>query len=413
MIAIIGAGIAGLQTAYLLKQRGFKVKIIEASERVLGRINTLRGFADTPIELGAEFIHGKKSGLFKLAKKNHELVKADFETFYSYKNSSLTFKQLKARKTPKRFLDFWSGIWRYKFEQPTNLKQYLQTQKLYTPALQHIIEGFASEYGTSTEYLDLKALAQEENLWSSGESNYRILDGYDAVFKSLIEELKEDIILETPIDFISYWGEDVLIGSSNRQSFQADKVIVTVPLSILKRGLIRFEPTLSIKKQKAIEGLGMGTGTKVILKFKKRFWNKEQLEIFGGWLCPLYYSALGEANVLTAYVMGSKADFLGDFQTDDLIRLLLRELEAIFFEKKIELEAAHILDWSKQPYIGGTYSYATPNSPENRRILAEPIDDKLFFAGEAVNTQGHAATVHGALETAAKVVDQISSPVQN
>ena len=407
MIVIVGAGVAGLWAAVLLKRRGFKVKIIEASDRVLGRIYTLREFADIPIELGAEFMHGKKSTLFKLAHADQKVVKTTFKPLYFYKNSRLTLRQLRRRKTPQRFIDFWTNIWRYKSDSDVNLREFLEREDFYTPALQHIIEGFTSEYGTSTTYLDLKSLAQEENQWSSGESNYRLPNGYDSVFKDIVEQLEDDLILKTPVDFIGYWGADVLVGSRNQRSFQADKVILTVPLPILKQNTIKFEPTLSTRKQKAINALGMGTGMKVILKFKQRFWKKGQVEIFGGWLCPLYYSLLGGENLLMAYIMGDKARFLTRFQDDDLIELLLQDLRFVFFKRKIELEDARILNWEKQPYINGTYSYATSDSPVNRHILAEPIDNKIFFAGEAVNTKGHAATVHGAMERAEEVVDGI------
>ena len=410
MIAIIGAGISGLYTAHLLKQRDLKVKIFEASDRALGRIHTLTTFASTPLELGAEFIHGKKSLLFNLASHSQDLVKTTFVPTYFYKNDHLTLRQMKKKRKPKQFIRFWKNLWNQDYDSLT-LKQYLTDCKLYTASLQHIIEGFASEYGTSTDYLNLKALAQEENLWSAGESNYRLPKGFTSIFQPLIDELKADLIFKMPIDFINYWGEKVLIGSANKESFEAEKVVITVPLSVLKRKMIRFEPSLPSNKQLAIDTLGMGTGMKVILKFKNRFWKHDQTEIFGGWFCPLYYSSLDNPHLLIAYIMEQKAYFLSGFENHVLIKLLVEDLRLLFFQKSIDLDEAYILNWQDIPYIWGSYSYPTQNSLENRHILADSIDNKVFFAGEAVNTEGHASTVHGAIETAVKVADIITNSI--
>ncbi len=407
-VIIIGAGISGLYTAYLLKKKGFKIKIIEASDRLLGRIYTLSDFDKKPIELGAEFIHGKNSILYDLVCQQNKPPKTDYSKYYFYKNRLLNFKDFQNKKKAKEVLKFWTNFWKYQDEEVV-LKTYLENRNLYTRDFQNIIEGFFSEYGTTTDKLELKALAKEESAWTSGEHNYWISNAYTSVFQTLINEVKDDIIYKTPINFISYFGHKVLLGTKNNQSFYTKKVVLTVPLSLLKTNFICFEPVLPLLKQKAIKAIGMDTGIKIILKFKTSFWKDKHVELFGASFCPLYYTPYHETDnsILIAYLMGKKATFLGQFSDQHIEYLLLKELKTLFFGTEIQLEKSYVLNWGKIPYIQGVYSFAKSNTYINRKILAEPIDNKLFFAGEATHTKGHAATVHGAMETAERVVKEI------
>ena len=277
---------------------------------MLGRIYTSTDFDKKPVELGAEFIHGKQSILYDLVCQQSEAPKTDYSKYYLYKNRLLNFKDFQNKKKSKEVLKFWTNFWKYKDEE-INLKTYLENKNLYTRDFQNIIEGFFSEYGTTTDKLGLKALAKEERLWTSGERNYWIPNAYSSVFQTFIDALKADIIYKTPINFISYFGDTVLLGTKDNQSFYAQKVVLTVPLSLLKSNFIQFEPLLPLPKQQAIKAIGMDTGMKIVLKFKTPFWGTKHIELFGASFCPLYYTPYHEADnsILIAYVMGKKAAF--------------------------------------------------------------------------------------------------------
>ena len=414
-VVIVGAGVSGLYAAYLLKNKGFTVKILEASERHGGRIYSVSAPWGVFIEGGAEFIHGKRSILF-------ELIKHTQLNWFREKNKKALYfnKELipyrKALNSPllKTVFSTWESLWKYEGEEKT-LRSFFEENQWYS-SLKNILEGFSVEYGTDSSKLGLKSLAYEENLWSAGEKNYKLNIPLIQVFDEFYEYVSDEIIFSTTVVDIDYSMNTTVLLDAKNNEYYANKVILTVSLTILKKRYINFSPPLPSEKLHSIQTIGMDmVGMKIFLKFKKSFWKKKIQTIYGGRLCPEYYvyKKHDEAcdNTLVAYLMGESALHLAEYNDKKKCSLLLKELNDLFNSSSSfdNFEESFIIDWGKMPFINGTYSYAALNSIGKREILAMPIQKKIYFAGEATNFNGHAATLHGAMESAQRVVEEIQS----
>ena len=146
----------------------------------------------------------------------------------------------------------------------------------------------------------------------------------------------------------------------------------------------------------------MDAGMKVFLKFSTKFFDKN---ISGGSLCAAYADEgegkAGNDNVLLAFVMGEQAEHLTSLGNDTaIVNALLGELDGMYNgQATASFMDAHVENWTTNPFVQGAYSYSTVGMHKARQIAAQPVDNTLFFAGEAMNTNGHHQTVHGAVET--------------
>jgi lysine-specific histone demethylase 1B len=158
----------------------------------------------------------------------------------------------------------------------------------------------------------------------------------------------------------------------------------------------------------------MGAGMKVFLKFSTKFFDQN---IIGGEICAAYADdSVGKAqndNVLLAFVMGEQAEFLTSLGSDSAItQALLEELDLMYNgQASTSFLASHVENWTTNPFIQGAYSYSTVGMGNARSIAAQPIDKKIYFAGEAMNLNGHHQTVQGAVETGYREVIQLLNDV--
>jgi Flavin containing amine oxidoreductase len=262
------------------------------------------------------------------------------------------------------------------------------------------VEGFNA---ARRERISVKWLAQQEKAAGSidGENLFRIFSGYDRVSSALWQGR---VRLNTPVESIRWKREQVRVMPGN---FHAPRVLVTVPLGVLQNGRLRLEPEPP-RFRDALQLLEMGQAFKLTLRFEEAFW-----EDFGflhtlDRAFPTWWTSLPvRAPVLTAWAAGPAADpFIGrgerhavEAATDDLRRI---------FGSKAGIPIAwQMHDWNADPFACGAYSYVGVGGLEAPRMLAEPVENTIFFAGEATNTDGHCGTVHGAIATGIRAADQV------
>jgi monoamine oxidase len=403
-VIIIGAGAAGLYAAYILKSKGIDFQILEASANYGGRLGKLTDFANFPIDTGAQWLHGKNSILGDLiTKSNTKITLDDSETKYWFNNQLVNY-------LPQNTAIFEGD------DLPDISYNDYSLQKGLGNEYKYIIENMAGDQGAAATRLSVFGNNQDEENWNSGDDDFKFQETFfDLIDKEIASQVKDKILLNTIVSKIDYTQSEIIITDSNNNLFKADKVIITVPIPILKSGDIQFIPTLPNEKTTAFSKIGMDAGMKVFLKFSNKFFDQN---IIGGPICAAYADdSIGKAqndNVLLAFIMGVQAEYLTTLGSDTAITTaLLQELDTMYNgQATASFVASHVQNWTINPFVKGAYSYSTIGMGDARKVATKPINKKLYFAGEAMNTNGHHQTVHGAVETGYREVINILNDIK-
>ncbi len=200
---------------------------------------------------------------------------------------------------------------------------------------------------------------------------------------------------------------------------RARLAIVTLPLGVLQGDSVRFMPELPPSKRAALGALVMGPVVKLGLRFRTAFWERAH-----GGRCragsffhraeaafPTFWNMLPlHAPLLIAWAGGPKADALAGRDEGSLVAGALEDLRVLFGsdpDPQAELEAVYLHDWQSDPYSFGAYSYVATGGGDARAQLAAPVDDVLFFAGEATAPASEAGTVTGALQSGERAAGEV------
>lgn len=409
---VIGAGAAGMYAAYLLAQQGINVRLLEASDRYGGRVKSLNDFADFPIELGAEEIHGERSLWYDMAlASGAKFITAPSDDYFYFNGSlkteaeAITNTFFNLMRTMIDSVETYSGG-------DVSAETYGQLSGLNNN-VSHLYNALiANENGTSTARLGMHGLRDAEANWTAGNKNLMLKD---KSFLQIMEQRFSSIIgkihLHTEVVSIDHSGNKIHIVDQNANIYETDKVILTVPISILKEGAIAFNPSLPSDKLNAFQKIGFDTGMKIILKFDERVWQQHTGSIYGQGLVPVFWPTAAEERsaddlLLTAFITGEKAEQLSALG-DAIIPTVLGELDVLFGDASSHFVSGFVQDWGNEPFIRGAYSYPKIGTGNAREIASQNIAGKIYFAGEAMHTGGHFGTVHGAMETALRAVNEI------
>jgi monoamine oxidase len=430
-VVIIGAGVSGLAAASALRKSGLSVLILEARDHVGGRAWT-RHEPDlsAPIELGAEFIHGRVPETFELLREVGQAALDTSGAHWTLRNGKLV------RNTEDLFGAIQTALERSNVlkEPDISFETWLSRSGQYglSPEAATMAKAFVEGFDAADPArVSAHFIARE---WGSGgmldSPQFRPLGGYSSVLAALAGSLDRENIrlqLQTVVREVRWKRDSVEIDAiflDRPFSVQAACAIVTLPLGVLQApaeaaGAVRFVPGLD-SKRKALEGLVFGPVLKLSLRFRSVFWE----ELDGGkyqgasffhaaaTAFPTFWTSLPlRAPLLTAWIAGPKAARLSMFETPHITRQALESLSAIFGGRphsEFELEAAYLHNWQTDPFARGAYSYIAVGGAEARRTLAAPLEDTLFFAGEATDTEDEAATVTGALQSGERAAREVT-----
>jgi len=421
-IIVIGAGASGLMAARELTKAGKKVLILEARNRVGGRIFSLDekefGF---PAEGGAEWVHGEapvSKALIKEAGLN--LIPEDGE-IWSMRDGRLDHYEsfIMNNEELKEKLEALA--------EDVSITEFLAThfsEEKYADLRNSIIkmvEGYdaADPHDISTltlreEWLSNVAQTQIMN-------DHRIKEGYSGVTQFLLKEIEKRggvIHLESQVKMIEWKRGEVELHTADGKIYAAQKVIITVPVSVL--GNIEFKPALPEKLEAAMK-IGFGNAIKILFKFKTRWWENgagKDLSKMTFLLCNEEFMTWWTQypvidTTLTAWMAGPDAgknkEKTDDELTDMALTTIARVLEIDKNKIKAELEVSRVLNWPADPFTRGSYSYTKVETGDAYEKLAEPVEDTLYFAGEALFSGDITATVEGALASGKEVVAKILS----
>ena len=436
-IAVIGAGAAGLYVADILQTKGLNVVLYEASNRVGGRVQSIRQFEDNPLnsdfptELGAERILGTDSVWAKIVQQLKIPV-------VEYQNLSTdayfldgVFKTRAEAEADSDFIaaqNFFNNLKNYNGSN-VSVQQAIQSAGL-APKTHRILNSWiGNKYGTSNDRLSALALAEGLNLITRNSSELTLSSNpMQDVLTSRYSNVVPKVQLRHVVKSIDYTGAKIMLTgekiisdtASENFSVEADRVIVTVPVSVLKDGDITFTPALPAAKTTALSRMEMDTAIRVVLEFKQNFWGQEMANLYGGADVPEYLNAgVGRSDfnkTMSLTIHGPAAEQLSPLGSD-MVPLILSELDSIFDGKaslniRRDLDTDEIIsvirDWSQEPYIRGGVAYVKPGGTNNDRInLGTAVNDVLFFAGEATDSKGEFGTINGALLSAERVAQEV------
>jgi monoamine oxidase len=430
---VIGAGAAGLAAARDLSRAGHEVIVLEARDRIGGRVYTHRDpESPVPIELGAEFVHGKSPALWQIANAaNLRLHEVSGRHWYFdngkiskshdfWKEIERLMDQMRSLPADQSVQDFLKGL-------PDDEKT-ARAKAMVT----RYVEGFQAADIDRIGVRGLIAFTEASDS-ISGDSSFRFEDGYDWLMDALRAEAESygaRFRLNTIVKKILWAGEESTVACEPAAEYSASTIIVTVPLSILQRdssdGGIVFVPDLPAAKQVAIRRLVMGNVLKINLRFHERFWEDAKLwdeqaeqvnfKDAGFFHCPeaplpTWWTQLPmRAPLLVGWAGGPRADRLRSLGASAILDQAIESLALIFNmsanEVRAQLQASYIHDWHDDPFSRGAYSYLPVNGLEDQQVLSESLDNKLFFAGE-VTSAGQIGTVHGAIQSGQRAAEEI------
>ncbi len=395
-VAVIGAGAAGLAAARRLRESGLDTLVLEARNRAGGRAYTLRtNDGAFPIELGAEFIHGKAETTMALLREfGEDTVPIDSASPDLWTATERVLERVDL-DAPDRSVD--------EFLNDIGVEGVKQARML--------IEGFDAAV---TADASIKGIARE---WRSAanETDARPANGYGILMQRLADMLTEHIRFDTRVETVEWERGGVSINAMQNGEpvrVQARCAIVTLPIGVLRNGGVQFSPQLPREIRHAIHAVAMGPVVKVVLHFLSIFWDG------GFYLTPsesgfrTVWSRLPQrAPVLVAWAGGDAAQALIASGADP-VEAALTACETLFPRARVRetLAASYYHDWQRDPYACGAYSYLRVNGGAAREQLAIPIEDTLFFAGEAASPDD-SGTVAGALASGYRAAAQVSSVI--
>ncbi len=406
-VLVLGAGIAGLAAARTLEKQGLSVIILEARTRIGGRMWTDHSLG-MPLDLGASWIHGvKKNPIAELVKEfGIKTVPTDYENFSIF---DLDGRELSIEdKTEME--DLFNSIYAQVAEMQENTDEDMSLQQAFDQVLAersllagklrglkfYIQAETSLEYGADPADLSLWNWDQDHEL---GGNEVVFPGGYNQITDGLAKGL--DIRLGEIVQAVRYGTDGVDVETASG-TFGADKVIVTFPLGVLKQGSVTFDPPLPESKQSAIDRLDMGVLNKVYLKFPEVFWDEEiegfgyMGEVLGEWNNWMSFVPYIGKPVLMAFHGGAKGFALEKLSDEEIISGAMKTLRTIYGDEIPEPEGYVITRWGRDPFALGSYSHIPPfASGDDLDALFEPVDDVLYFAGEATH-RSFPSTVHGA-----------------
>jgi monoamine oxidase len=414
-ILIIGAGAAGLIAARELSKAGKKVTILEARDRTGGRINTItdKGFS-SPIEGGAEFVHGKLPITLQLLKEAGLQSTQIAGEMWQHKNGKLEKQEEMLEGI--EFIAQKLGT----LEEDTSVGNFLNTNfggeeyKELRNQITRFVEGYDA---ADVNKASVMALASE--FMEDEEDQYRVNGGYSRLIHYLEQECKANgcsFIFDAAAREIRWKEGEVDVITADGNTYKGSALIITVPIGVLQADTsngssLVFTPSIPDKIAAAKE-IGYGPVIKVSLEFKEPFWSRSIGFLFSEATIPTWWSQAPESStLLTGWLAGPSTKGLSGACDEEILKNSIHSLASIFNlseqDLRQQLKAWHIANWANDAYSLGAYSYATVGGQQARTALAKPVANTIYFSGEGTYVGPDTGTVEAALSSGLSVSKHI------
>jgi monoamine oxidase len=434
-VAVIGAGASGLAAAHRLRAAGVEVTVLEARDRIGGRIWTLHPESITePVELGAEFLHGDTPELDEIARDAKLRVVDIAGRQWASTNGRLRLMD-----------DFWERLDRVmrRLDENRDPDRSFADAIARLRAVAPMDRQLAVQYVEGFQAADPK-LISERSLAEGGSPDddvrerriRRVLEGYDRVIDSLAATVLGRIRLGVVVTGIRWRKGRVEIAARDHGGeplpiIRARAAIVTVPLGVLNAptgaiGAIAFDPPLR-DKERAARKLVMGGVVRVVLQLDRPFWAEKRFAKHAGddrfdtmaflqsrvrTPFPVWWTSYPvRAPLLVGWRGGPAALAMATMTRDEIVASAIDSLASLLGMSHRAIDkhvvAAHMHDWTNDPFARGAYSYVGVSGDTASGTLAKPAQGTLYFAGEHVDKEGRNGTVHGAIASGWNAADEV------
>ena len=333
-VIIVGAGASGLAAAKVLEQNNIDYIILEATNRCGGRLKKDTTLADFPIDIGAEWLHSAPITLNKLKGKHGPEIDEELIPYHLDSTASWNGKEYKIDP-------HWQNNFMYNF---------------------------------------------------LPESKFKTSTWYDFVNENIAKTVKHKIQYNSPVNAIDYSGNNVIVKTSNGKTYEADRILVTVSIGVLKSNLITFIPEMNKENRKAIESITFHPGFKVAMKFSEKFYpDAITCKVKNGekGFYDIAFKKNVQTNVLGFLCTGNETQKYYYLKSEqEIISSLLEELDEMFDGKASKFYSGkYILEnWGQYEFIQGTWTQAIHEKRSYLKIINQPLDNKVYFAGEIYDT---------------------------
>ena len=423
-VIVLGAGIAGLTAARQLAAAGLRVHVLEARNRVGGRILT-HNVGNEAIELGAEFVHGKPPILWNL------IEEANLETCELSGKHFCWEQDVLQPCGDDLGRDFqWLEALKDWDREDCSFADYLNRAHVPEARRKRLI-GFVEGFNAADHrVIGVAALAKQQAIEDAteGDRMFHVRGGYAQVPEFLARQIEQHggaISMNTLATAIRWKQGSVEVDclhNCESKTHRAAAVVIALPLGVLQSGALKISPSPT-QAMHLLSQIRVGHARRLVMLFRRKFWTNDArtslrdldalsfLHSFNE-LFPVWWSRFPEdSSTLVAWTGGPRADAIADRSHRDLENEALRELAKIFaiavspLRELLVQSESH--DWQKDPLAQGSYSYLPAGALHVPQALSQPIESTVFSAGEHTDTTGNWGTVHGAMESGQRAAHQI------
>jgi monoamine oxidase len=414
-VIVIGAGAAGLAATRDLTRAGVRALLLEARDRLGGRIWT-RHTAEGPIELGAEFVHGAVPEVLGIAEdaglRLHEIGRG-------------APSPSQAEPAPREeMMSAIDALLAHASSGEDESFQHLVDRVDVDPGIKARALAFVGGYHAADPgKISVQALVDNTAVdeGPGSDRQFRFANGYDGLVTALAEQAVRErcsVRRSTVVSAIAWRPRHVMVRTASGEELTAPQVVVTIPVSLLKAGAMDFNPRLP-EKEDAVRRIEMGFAARVSLSFAGDAWRHGGTFEEGGFLMtgeapfPVWWlSRPPPWPVVTGWAGGRRAQALAALGEAERVSAALDGLGTALGvdpdRLRKDLRGGFSYGWENDPFARGAYSYAGVGGRAAGTQLAVPVEGTLFFAGEATQSDGRNATVHGAIASGQRAAKQVT-----
>jgi monoamine oxidase len=402
-VVVIGAGVAGLTCARDLARQGRTVVVLEARDRVGGRIWTLRLPGLAPVELGAQVIHGAQASTWEVIRE------AGLQTAPFSQGGDMTLavgdQLYPVRDVVRAGVPPWAVEPLLCRLDPPDRPAGEVLSGLGIAGVSHTlaVEWLAQTWCADPADLSAAGVCRVRAAAQSGPGEFTVVGGYDQVLQRLADGLS--VRLSTPVQCVHWEPGRVEIETADDR-WQAQAAVITVPPPVVAADRLRFDPPLPEEKRAAAGGILLGDALVVVAQLTepapRSSWAFSAGEAGGFW-----QTAAG-VPLLTGWMKGPATEAARKLAAEG--QLVARGAGSVLAWLHPEMIAGvQVIDWGSDPYAGGGYSYPRVGALDQPGVWAAPVDRTLFFAGEATCGDRHLGLVNGAIESGRRAAQEITA----